>query len=583
MRTTVFGVIAALMSCPPAHAQFPDSWGSPRELSLGHTASGDPFVEGEIVVCVEAESSSALLAEVHGKGDRLLGEIPSLGVLRIELTSGRDEVEAANAYGLLPGVAYAELNGVVTTGGASCVPADTFFGQQYHLENTGQLGGRPGADIEALQAWAIEPGSPEVVLAIIDTGIDFDHPEFAGRLLPGYDFADNDPDPTANTGHGVRVTGIAAASANNAFQVAGVDGGCTILPLKVFGNAGFARISDVVEALVYCADVQADVINMSLIGAPASNLFRNGLAAARDAGCILVACAGNGGMGNADTSWPGASPDTISIAHLNRKDQRVGQSATGAALDFTAPGVNVGTVYWQTNPGSVFEDRRAVMGGCSAATPVAAGILCLLKAREPTLTQSRAIELLIAGAEDGVGAPGRDTPGWDEFFGHGRLNAARSLRAQAGLKVPVRIGIAVGLANAVLEEPCLSITVLGNPNLDVRHVSTGGLRISRSDLPCGWTENGEMRTLVHDVATWSASDNQRLLLQPDGRLDLELVVPLSELADLHLISSPPARGESLEIWGRLEDGTPFTGESRFGVLSATRDLGPSSGQASRGG
>ena len=396
----------------------------------------DRFVPGEIVVAPRPGQEVALDAALDASALQVIERDAISGAVRVRVPGGI-EVAWIDQLTNWPSVAYAERNGL---GQGGLVPDDTHYFRQYHLENTN------GADIQAVDAWDITTGSSSVVVAVLDTGIDSDHPEFAGRIDPdGFDFVNEDADPEADHPHGTWVSGCVGANADNAFGVAGVDWNCMILPVKVLNASNGGTTFDLSQALNYCAtQADVDVVCMSLINYPNVQILRDALAAARTAEKILVACAGNGGIGNADVSWPGASPDTISIGATTRQDIRASFSGTGSALDFVAAGQGVITTQHDT-----FNDTFASVSGCSFATPITSGVVSLLLARADelgmTLDQNDVYNLLLAGAEDEVGNPGEDTPGRDDFHGHGRINAYESLLALSPLAVPVlpRSGIAL--------------------------------------------------------------------------------------------------------------------------------------------
>ncbi|MGH9905409.1 MAG: S8 family serine peptidase [Pyrinomonadaceae bacterium] len=238
----------------------------------------------------------------------------------------------------------------------------------------GQTGGTLDADIDAVEGWQITTGSSSTVVAVLDTGIDSDHPEFQGRILPGFDFVNNDGDPEADHPHGVSVSGIIAANSDNSFSIAGIDHNVKILPVKVLNSLNQGTTSDLAEGLIFAANQGAHIINMSLINYPTnSGTLNDALQFARDTGAILLACAGNGGIGDADVSGPGASPLTISVGATDHNDARANFSGTGTALDVVAPGLNLPTVQFNSNV-----DDFSNFSGCSAATPVASGIATLL-------------------------------------------------------------------------------------------------------------------------------------------------------------------------------------------------------------
>lgn len=284
------------------------------------------------------------------------------------------------------------------------------------------------------------------MVAVLDSGIDSDHPELLGRILPGFDFVNEDSDPEADHAHGAVVTGILAANADNPFAVAGIDHSAKILPVKVLGSANLGTLADLIEGLTYAADQGADVISMSLINYPvAFSFLEDALQYARDSGAILIACAGNDGIGDADVSGPGASPLTISVGATTRNDARASFSGTGSALDVVAPGSSISTIAYNTAV-----DTSSVFSGCSAATPIVAGITSLLLAEYPSLTRDEVRSILTHSAEDLVGPPNEDTPGRDDFFGHGRVNLHSALLAGPPTAVPVMPTPALWLLLALL-------------------------------------------------------------------------------------------------------------------------------------
>jgi hypothetical protein len=379
--------------------------------------------EHEVVVGLAADCDRGRFeSELALQGATILGEIPRLRALRIAI-GPREVAEACVALGALMDVEYAEPNAV---GRAALMPGapprDTWFNVQWNLHNTGQTGGTAGADIDALPAWAIRDAAPDLVIAVIDSGTDYAHPEFEGRLLQGFDCVDEDEDATALNPHGIWVAGLIAAKADNGFGVAGVVHDCKLLPVRVLSGIN-GTLFNLAQGIDYATSQGADIVNMSLIEYPGSALLINALKAAAASGAILIGSAGNNGVGTADGNWPSASPVVLSIGATNAWDERAPYSATGSVLDFVAPGDGAITVSVS------HDDTFDVFGGTSAAAPIAVGIAALLKSFDPLLTQDQIYMLLKAGAEDQVGAGKEDTPGWDAFYGHGRLNAFRSLAA----------------------------------------------------------------------------------------------------------------------------------------------------------
>ncbi len=402
-------------------------------LCLASTVAAEPrHVSGEILVRYRPDVGEAEIAAIHtSSGARVLEVIEKLGIYRLALPVGRSATRMRDEFSDDPRCERVELNYVGE--GGDLIPDDTSFGDQWHLNNTGQVSGTLDADIGAAEAWDITTGSDSIVVAVLDSGIDSDHPEFLGRVLPGFDFVNQDSDPEDDHSHGTIVTGILAANADNSFAVAGVDHFAKILPVKVLNASNLGTLADLVEGLTYAADQGADVISMSLINYPVGFSFLDdALQYARDSGAILIACAGNGGIGDADVSGPSASPLTISVGATTRNDARASFSGTGGALDVVAPGLSITTVAYNTAV-----DTSSVFSGCSAATPVVAGITSLLLSEYPSLTHEEVRTILTQSAEDLVGPPAEDTPGRDDFFGHGRVNLMSALLKGPPASVPV--------------------------------------------------------------------------------------------------------------------------------------------------
>lgn len=435
MKHSIIGGLALVLLAADGKAQASlhgssKSWDLSGDYSVREAPDGQRYVSDELLLGLHANAERAKIQEhLLRRGARVVGDLAAWRVLRVKLSRGEDPLRVAASYASIPGVAYAEANDVGEGGGLGG-PSDTYFPNQWHHENTGQAGGTPGADIETIGAWALVNSAVPVVLAVLDTGIDFSHPEFMGRVVPGWDYVNEDQDATADHPHGILVAGIAAANTDNGFGIAGVDRTCTIYPIKVLDQNNAGTVMDLVQGLQDCAVNQVDVVSMSLINYGNSQTLENALVFARNAGCILVACAGNGGLGDADVSGPGQSSQTFSIGATTRKDYRASYSGTGAALDFVAPGHKIRTV------SIAHTDGVTIFSGCSAATPVAAGLVAMLLGQDPSLTQSEVYDLLREGAEDQVGQSIIDLPGWDEYFGHGRLNAWRSVASMTPCAPP---------------------------------------------------------------------------------------------------------------------------------------------------
>ncbi len=197
-----------------------------------------------------------------------------------------------------PDVEYAEPNYIAY---AARTPNDPLFDLQYALYNPGS--GPPGspegeerADIKATSAWEETIGDEDIVIAILDTGVDLDHPDIDEKIhSPGYDFINVDADARDDEGHGTHIAGIAAAETHNDEGIAGVAWNCKILPVKVLDNLGFGSYSEMIDGIIWAADNGADVINLSLGGDFPSTSLENALRYAHEKDIVIVAAAGNDG------------------------------------------------------------------------------------------------------------------------------------------------------------------------------------------------------------------------------------------------------------------------------------------------
>jgi len=332
-------------------------------------------------------------------------------------------------------------------------PNDEYFPKQWHLHNTGQSGGTPGADIRAPEAWEITTGDPNIVVAVLDTGVESKHPDLVNNLVPGYDFYENDdqPDPTLDNPHGTACAGLIAARGNNLIGVSGVTWDCSLMPARayVWGDWGATPESDIATALRWAATHGADIISnswgdnfaMLMVRSALADITRAGGIGRDGKGCIVLFASGNeyGPM-----QYPGKYPEVVAVGASNHNDVRCNYSNYGPELDIVAPSAPsmVGMVklvmngqgwIWTTDitglaglsssfynpyPGAL---DYALFQGTSAACPIAAGVAALILSVEPNLTGAEVRHFLERSAKD-LGDPGRD-----DYYGWGRVDARAAL------------------------------------------------------------------------------------------------------------------------------------------------------------
>ena len=374
--------------------------------------------------------------------------------LKVRLRDGVRLQDALAAYRADPNVEYAEPNYLRYT--SLTLPNDPRFPEQWALRNTGQSGGLVGADIRAAEAWDTARGAPGVVVAVIDTGVDWNHPDLAGNIwvntaelagLPGvdddangyvddvrgWDFVsvppdwvspDEDPGPRDNDpmdfkGHGTHVAGIVAAVTDNATGIAGVSWYSKIMALRAGyadpEGSGLFETSDEVAAIVYAADNGAKVINMSFGGFEPSKTEKTALDYASARGVTLVAAAGNDRCRCRE--FPAAYANVIAVAASDRNDNSARFSNFGPWIDVAAPGVDIPSTY----PSGGYEN----LAGTSMAAPHVAGVAALLAAQHPDFSPGKIRQALRFSAAD------RGPAGWDERFGYGRVDAAAAVSLDA--------------------------------------------------------------------------------------------------------------------------------------------------------
>jgi subtilisin family serine protease/methionine-rich copper-binding protein CopC len=365
------------------------------------------------------------------------------GLYRIPVGPGMSLASVLDAYRANPDVVYAEPDYRLRI---TTIPNDPAFGNLWGLHNTGQTGGTPDADIDAPEAWDITTGSSSTLVAVIDTGVDYRHPDLAANMwvnpgeipgnrrdddgngyvddVHGYDVVNNDGDPMDDNNHGTHVAGTIGAVGNNGVGVTGIAWNVRIMAVKCFDAQGSGSISDAVAAIDYAVRNGAVISNNSWGGnEPFSQALYDAVRRARDAGHIFVAGAGNGnwlGIGqdnDADPFYP-ANLDLdniISVAATDHTDQRAFFSNYGAtSVDLAAPGVDIRSTT-RNNTYNTFS-------GTSMATPHVTGVVALVRGQHPEWTYQQVISKILGSVDAVPSLQGKMVTG-------GRLNAAAAVTA----------------------------------------------------------------------------------------------------------------------------------------------------------
>lgn len=323
---------------------------------------------------------------------------------------------------------------------------DPYFNLQWALHNIGQNGGTPDADIDAPEAWDITTGSSDVVIAILDTGVDYTHPDLVGNIwinvgeIPGngidddgngfiddvfgWDFGDNDNDPLDFYGHGTHCAGIAGAVGNNGIGIAGVCCNSKIMSVKI-GNTEGLTAEAAANGIIYAADNGANVISMSWGGGP-SNLIKNALDYAYDNWIVLIAAAGN--YDSSAKCYPAAYNNVIAVAATDNNDIKADFSNYGNWVDFAAPGVGIFStmptynVIYNNLPYNK-KMNYDNLSGTSMSAPFVAGVAGLVLSKNISLNPSQVKNILKYSYD----------PIFNDYvLGGGRINAYDALLTGPG-------------------------------------------------------------------------------------------------------------------------------------------------------
>lgn len=417
-------------------------------------------VNGEAEVLVRFKSGVSL-ADIKriaaGNNDRVEDEVESVsGLVSIDDLDNADVSSIVRQYQSMSDlVDYAEPNyeirlddpvnrnsrPVEMPSSLAGAPNDPLFGDQWALNNTGQNGGKANAHIDALKAWAKTQGSAEVVVAVLDTGVDYTHKDLAENMwlrpasvpaytddelgsfddLHGYDANRNVADPMDDNGHGTHVAGIIGAEGNNGEGVAGINWNVKIMPLKFLGRGGFGSVKDAIEAINYAIDRKKNGVNLRVINASwgstqRSKALEDAIRAAGEAGILFVAAAGNSSTDNdRRPHYPSNYdlPNMLSVAALDRNDLLANFSNYGSkTVHVAAPGREIASTW--------LNDQYREASGTSMAAPQVSGIAALILANEPKLTMAKLRERIMKSSDPIDTLLGKVAVG-------GRLNAARAL------------------------------------------------------------------------------------------------------------------------------------------------------------
>ena len=413
----------------PPEADFVDSWFLVRlaEPLQDRFADGSfPLVTGfraldELIVAVEIQRIEHALP-VSNRAPRNPEALRRYGldrVYKLFVPEGADIPALVERFAALPEVDYAEPDYIMELG--ALVPNDPLFPDQWGYDQESD------ADVDGPEGWEVNVGEG-VIIAMCDTGVDSDHEEFVGKLVPGTDIVNDDDDPEDDHGHGTRTTSIASAQSDNGVGMAGACWNCRIMPVKVFNASGGGNHSWSADGFIWATDNGARVINQSGGSTTGSETLHNGVKYAYDAGVVMTHGTANDGCNC--VRFPAAYPETIAIGGTDMLDRRAAPfscnpfsgSNFGNEIDVCAP-ADLITV---AERGGGYSGNRC---GNSFAGPRGGGLAGIIETIYPSAGRDEVRHLMHSGGDDQVGRSNEDVAGFDIYHGWGRLNFERTLLA----------------------------------------------------------------------------------------------------------------------------------------------------------
>jgi thermitase len=474
-------------------------WAAPVQ---GSPPDRPAFASGRILVKFDPGTSPAERAAVHRlQGGKPIRVIPGIAVEVVSVPERAEEARAAG-YARNPHVIYAEPDYIAH---AVADPDDEFFVKQWGLDNDGQdyddRSGTPDADIDAPEAWDLTTGSPGVLIAILDSGIDQDHPDLDDKLVENKANFTTSSTADDNYGHGTHVAGIAAAETNNGLGVAGIGYHSSLLNVKVLDDQGWGAYSWIVDGITWAVTQNARVINMSLGGYNRSRTLQAAVDYAWEQGVLLAAAAGNDGTSR--RLYPAAYANCMAVAATDDDDQRVDEpgwwaSNYGDWVDVAAPGLYV----YSTFPNHPYAIGKALSydygSGTSMATPFVAGLAGLLFGQDPDRTHSE-VRALIQNTADPI-------PGTGTYWTYGRINAHSAAGGGGGELATMHVSAVTMWASASGKNYFVytAVTIVDENNSPVPDATVD----LTTTLPDGSTSSASGVTGADGVATFKVRSRQ---------------------------------------------------------------------------
>ncbi|MBO9540630.1 S8 family serine peptidase [bacterium] len=361
-----------------------------------------PAVAGKVVVKMKNGTGSRAV-----QGMRMVQAVEGLSETRVySVPEGSTVEETIAKLRHDPNVVYAEPDYIyhATDIRSQATTDDPMLSQLWGIKK-----------IQAPEAWDTTTGDEAVTVAVVDTGVDYNHEDLAGKVIKGPDFGNNDNDPMDDQGHGTHVAGTIAGIGNNGKGVVGVAYKTKILAIKVLGSDGSGSTSAIAQGILKAQEMGARVINLSLGGPQEASVLKDALDKVTAKGVLCVVASGNDNKST--PNYPAAYPNALSVGATDQSDKRTVFSNYASSVDIAAPGLDI-----LSSTGGSYKK----MSGTSMASPHVAGAAALLLAKYPSLTPQQ--------VRDALTKSGDNTSGFSN--GIKRLNVARALTLAGGGSLP---------------------------------------------------------------------------------------------------------------------------------------------------
>jgi len=377
-----------------------------QENILSNQETFDTFGASENLVLVKFKNrvSSLFINDFLIKNNtRILKILNKINVYALEVPKNKKISDFIIELKKDSNVKYAEPNYKVYADKQNLTFTDPMLKEQYALDK-----------VQAQKGWAIHQGSKDIKIAIVDTGVDLEHPDLKDKILNGYNSLNPQETPKDDARHGTHIAGISAAITNNGIGIAGLGVKCSIIPVKVLSKNGGSLIS-ISEGLIWAADNGADVVNMSLGTYSENETLGEAVRYALSKGVTCVTTMGNDNIER--RRYPAAYPGMIAVGSTDEKDNKSSFSNYGDWMTVSAPGSNI----LSTLPTYMSSNGYGNLSGTSMAAPLVTGLVALIKSQRKGISNEDIIRI-IKNSSDDLGEKG-----YDKYFGAGRINVYKAL------------------------------------------------------------------------------------------------------------------------------------------------------------